>query len=119
VAAALLAGLAWVAVTHHRGADSGRTALAITRIDPMGFGNGFHLITECADHIEVEVSPDAGGSALPQITVWGRPRVGRCDSGAAVSFPISAFRQRADGEPPLTQVVDGASNQVIDLPTRS
>lgn len=117
VAAALIAGLTWVTLTHHRGADAGRTALAITRIDPVGFGNAFHLVTECADHIEVEVSRDAGGSDLPQVTVWGRPRVGRCDSGATVSFPLSAFRRRADGPLPLTQVVDGTTSQVVDVPT--
>ena len=115
VAAAVLVALAWVTLTHHRGADSGRTALAIARVEPTGFGNGFHLITECADHVEVEVSRDAGGSDLPQVTVWGRPRVGRCDSGAVVSFPLSAFRQRAGGPAPLTHIVDGASSQVVPL----
>lgn len=116
VVTALLAVVALAAVVHHGGAASERTALAISRIDPVGDGGDFRLVTECADHVEVEVGRDAGGSDLPQITVWGRPRVGRCDAGAAVSLPPAAFRA-TDGHPPLTQVVDGATSQVVDLPS--
>ena len=71
-------------------------------------------MVECAEDIRVEVGPDAGGSALPQVTVWGRPRVGRCDPGATVSFPEKDFLV-TPGHPPLTKIVDGATSHVVAL----
>ena len=114
VAVCLLGALAWISATHHRGADAGRTALAIQRATPFGFGGGVLLQVECADQVTVERRPDPAGSGLEQITVWGRPRVGRCHPDVRVGFGVGA---RIDADHPAgpLKFVDGASSQVVTV----
>ena len=85
------------------GGGEQRVALAIHEAErPDGI---VVLHVECADDVEVQLSPDPSGSALPQVTVWGDPVVGRCDRKARVSgrdLPGDAF-------------VDGATSQVVTI----
>ena len=113
-AAAWLVGVAIAGVDHHHGIDSGRTPLPIQRATGFGYGNAYRLTVECADDIQVVVGKDHGGSALPEVTVWGRPRIGRCHPDAVVSFPETAF-QSTPHNPPLTKIVDGATSDVVHL----
>ena len=85
----------------------GRTALAIERTGRGGNGT-LVVYTECADIDEVAVTADHGGSPLREVTVWGRPKIGRCASRAEVSVAASE-----------TQIVDGATSMVLDLPGRA
>lgn len=114
VAACLLGASAWVTATHHRGADSSRTALAIQKATSFGFGGGVLLHVECADHVTVERRPDPAGSGLEQITVWGRPRVGRCLPDVRIGFGVGP---RVDADHPAGPIkfVDGASSQVVTV----
>ncbi|MFN8017760.1 MAG: hypothetical protein U0P45_06525 [Acidimicrobiales bacterium] len=69
---------------------------------------------ECATDIEVRQAPDPAGSGLTQVTVWGRPKVGRCDPSDLA----------ADNDLSSDTFVDGATSQVVHvqhscLPTRS
>lgn len=93
VAASVLAGC---------GGDDGRTALAIDRAEVVD--GGIVLLGECADRLEADVSPDPGGSGLTQVTLWGRPRIGRCRARLQVDL-VSA----------PDKIVDGATSMVISV----
>ena len=85
--------------------DSGRTALAITKATATA--TGVTVQTECADHITVEVGPDHGGSALPEVTVWGDPTIGRCHPEVTANVA---------GRP--GSIVDGATSMVVTVDDR-
>jgi hypothetical protein len=91
------------------GTETGRTALAIERTRWAGDGT-LVVSTECARDLEVEVGADHGGSDLTEVTVWGRPEVGRCGPEVAVALP------RDPAGRPATKIVDGATSMVVDLP---
>jgi hypothetical protein len=91
------------------GTDPGRTALAIEATRWAEDGT-LVVATECARLLEAEVGRDHGGSDLPQVTVWGRPEVGRCEPEVVVTVP----RDAAGGLP--TKIVDGTTAMVVDLP---
>lgn len=78
-----------------------RVALAIQKaVRP----NGTVVFTvECATDIEVEQSMDPAGSGLIEVTVWGKPKVGRCDPS----------NQAADNDLGVDRFVDGATSQVV------
>lgn len=101
---AALAALASAAALAPAGcsADAPRTALAI-RSAEMKPG-GLRVTTECATDLEVESGPDHGGSDLLEITVWGRPRMGRCHPSVLVEVP-----------PDQTTFVDGTTSTVVDV----
>ena len=83
-----------------------RTALAIdgaTWLGPTRISVG----TECAMDLVVTVGADHGGSDLPEVTIWGRPRAGRCHPTVTVRLP----RRTA-------KIVDGTTSEVITLPAR-
>jgi hypothetical protein len=84
------------------GRDEDRVALAIDRATVTG--SVVTVRTECAAIDQVAVRPDPAGSGRPEITVWGRPKVGRCHPSARVTV---------DGRP--DKVVDGATGFVVDL----
>src|SRR4051794_11309107 len=58
------------------------------------------LRTECADHLRLDVRRRPGHK--PEVTIWGRPRVGRCQ-------PLLRVRLRSD------QLVDGATSMAVDV----
>lgn len=64
----------------------------------------FRVVVECAEDVTVTVGRDHGGGALPEVTVWGRPTIGRCQSTAEVTVP---------GLP--GKIVDGATSQVVEI----
>ncbi len=113
VAGCLLGAAAWIAATDHRGADAGRTALAIQEATTFGFGGGVSLQVECADQVTIERAPDPSGSGLEQITVWGRPRVGRCHPDAQVAFPLEPVTPGKSRQP--LKFVDGTTSQVVTV----
>ena len=82
------------------GADDGRTALAVRHAEVVD--GGLLVETECSTDLTAEVGPDHGGSGLPEVTVWGRPRTGRCRS--TIRVPIT--------DPP-TMFVDGTTSEVV------
>ena len=85
----------------------GRTALAIEHTSRSADG-ALTVSTECADIDEVVVTADHGGSPLAEVTVWGRPKLGKCKSRIEVSVEASQ-----------SQIVDGATSMVVDLPAWS
>lgn len=91
------------------GTDPGRTALAIEATRWADDGT-LVVATECARHLEAEVGRDHGGSDLLQVTVWGRPEVGRCEPEVTVTLP-----RDATGRLPA-KIVDGTTSMVVDLP---
>ena len=115
VATVVIALVAFVGLTDGYGADSGRTALAISGTEDVGFSADLRLVTECADEVTVEVARDPAGSGLALVTVWGRPRVGRCRAPAYVtSFELQG--QSAAGQTePVRKFVDGATGFVVDI----
>lgn len=92
------------------GADPGRTALAIEGTRWATDGT-LVVTTECAGRLEAEVGPDHGGSDLPQVTVWGRPEVGRC----VAEVTVTLARDTAGRLP--AKIVDGTTSMVLDLPS--
>lgn len=83
------------------GTQQGRTALAIT--SARRTAGRVVLRVECADQLTVERGRDASGSDLVQVTVWGRPRVGRCRPALVLrGLPGDAF-------------VDGTTSQVVHI----
>jgi hypothetical protein len=84
--------------------SDGRTALAIDEVTWHGPG-ALRITTECSTEVEVEVGVDHGGSGLPEVTVWGRPSIGRCRPAVTVRVPRGT-----------TRIVDGTTSLVIDLP---
>ena len=91
------------------GANGDRTALAFTH--PRWNDAGDLVVsTECATDLSVEVGTDHGGSDLWEVTVWGRPAMGRCRPAIEVKLPVEARTAR----PP--KVVDGTTSMVVDLP---
>ena len=85
------------------GGSEGRASLAVdgARRD----GRLVIVTTECADHLAVEVRPDPAGSGLVEVSLWGRPRLGRCQASTAV-----------DGIPAdQPKLVDAATGQVVDI----
>lgn len=88
------------------GAKAGRTALVAN--EPQRLGNGqVQVMVECASSVEATVRAGAGVEALPLVTIWGRPRAGRCQ------IPV-----RLDLPPETTRFDDAASGMVINIPGR-
>lgn len=81
------------------GGGEPRVALAVQRAERAG--DVVLLTVECADDLEVDQQPDPAGSGLPQITVWGSPKMGRCVP------PVAVDALAGD------EFVDGASSQVV------
>ncbi|NLD77583.1 MAG: hypothetical protein GX643_13055 [Acidimicrobiales bacterium] len=109
-AAARLSGLALLAASITVLGACGRnqrTALAIEDVRWHGTA-AILLTTECATDLEVEVGPDNSGTGLTEITLWGSPSVGTCESSLSVSIDAGTAR-----------IVDGATSMVIDLPDRT
>lgn len=80
-------------------------ALAVQRAErPDGI---IVLHVECADDVAVELRADPEGSGLSQVTVWGNPKVGTCDTKARVSGR-DLYGNR---------FVDGATSQVVTIAT--
>ena len=116
IAVVAIAGVAIVGLTDGYGADSGEAALAIGGVHQIGFSAQLQLEVECADHVRVELRDDPAGSGLTQITVWGRPRVGRCTpTDATVNTFELDRRAQANGQRTANKFVDGASSQVVTL----
>jgi hypothetical protein len=66
------------------------------------------LRTACATDIEVEARPDPAGSGLVQVSLWGRPEIGRCRPTVEV--------EGIGGD--ATALVDAATAQVVDIAPR-
>ena len=116
IAVVAIAVVAIVGLTDGYGADSGEAALAISGVHPIGFSAQLQLEVECADHVRVELRDDPAGSGLTQVTVWGRPRVGRCTPTDATLNQFELDRRaQANGQMTATKIVDGASSQVVSL----
>ena len=115
VGACLLGAAAWISATHGLGADAHRTPLAIESATSFGFGGAYRLKVECADHVTVEVRPDPSGSGLPEVTVWGRPRVGRCHPDATFGGGVGPRIDPHNPTPHPRKIIDGATSQVVSL----
>ncbi|HWJ97802.1 MAG TPA: hypothetical protein VNQ33_06550 [Acidimicrobiales bacterium] len=108
--------VAVVGITGGYGADADEAALAIRGTRTVGFSADLQLDVECADHVRVEIRDDPEGSGLDQVTVWGRPRVGRCTPADAMVNTLELDRRAADrGQEPPTKFVDGATSQVVEI----
>lgn len=68
-------------------------------------GPSLRFDTECADVAEISLEPGAGVDGVPLVTVWGRPRTGRCRTEVTVTVP-----------PGTTRVEDATTGMVVDLP---
>jgi len=79
-----------------------RVALAIHRAERLDTGVVIYEV-ECATDLDLGYGTDPLGSGLGQITVWGRPAVGRCTG------TIGDNDQGAD------RFVDGATSQVVEI----
>ena len=79
-----------------------RTALAITATSWVG--PDLVVTTECATEVDADVGVDSGGSGLTEVTLWGKPALGRCSPTIEVSLP-----------PGTSRIVDGTTSTVIDL----
>ena len=102
---AALSAAAWLSAC---GGPAPRTALAIE--DAHWTARGTLVVTtECADDVEVEVGADHGGSDLMEVTLWGRPRVGRCRPSLEVPLDPGVRATRP------SQVVDGTTSMVVDI----
>lgn len=88
------------------GTDRGEVALVIASARQASPTEVEVVSDECADQLRTQVERDAGGSDLPQITLWGRPRPGRCEP-----------RRRARLPAPTTErgIVDGATGTVLPV----
>lgn len=88
------------------GADEDRTALAVrsTRWNERG---ELAVTVECAEVAGREVRPGAGVEGLPLVTLWGRPKIGRCRTEVTLPLP--------DG---TSRIDDAATGKVVDLPPR-
>ena len=106
LAVAWIAGLAIAGLRDGRPVDDARVPLPIERAYPRGFGARIQLQVECATDVEVVIGKDHGGSDLPEITVWGRPKVGRCHPEEAAT---TLGPNRTD------KIVDGATSQVVTI----
>lgn len=86
------------------GAREDRTALAIrsTRWNAAG---DLTVTVECAEIASTDVRPGAGVDGLALITIWGRPKVGRCHPEIAFALPAET-----------TRIDDAATGMVVDLP---
>jgi len=85
------------------GGGEQRVALAIQRAERPDGVVVFHV--ECADDVEVELRSDPAGSGLLEVTVWGDPQVGTCDTkGRASARDLAGDR-----------FVDGATSQVVTV----
>ncbi|MGI8755309.1 MAG: hypothetical protein ACR2MB_05510 [Acidimicrobiales bacterium] len=99
VGVALVGPASWTLVSC--GLHQGRTALAIQSARRP---NATVLLkVECADDIEIDEGPDPAGSGLEQVTVSGRPRVGRCHPSIGLN-DLGGDR-----------FVDGATGQVVEV----
>lgn len=92
------------------GASEERIALAVEHPQWITVANGpqgasLRFDTECADVAEISVEPGAGVDGVPLVTVWGRPRTGRCRPEVVVTVP-----------PGTTRVEDATTGMVVDLP---
>ena len=117
LAFAWLVGIAVAGIDDHHGTDSQVAALPIQGIHQVGFSGVLQLEVECATDIRVDIGQDHGGSDLAEVTVWGRPKVGRCHptSAAVDGFAIERFGLAHPSDPPRTKFVDGATSQVVEL----
>ena len=100
VAAAVV--VAVLALTGCGGGEE-HVALAIERAERPDGTVVLHV--ECADDVEVALGPDPAGSGLPQVTVWGDPKVGTCDTEGRLS----------GSDLPGDQFIDGATSQVVTV----
>lgn len=83
--------------------DEPRTSLAIA--EARRVGDQVVVTTECAVGVEAEVRPDPAGSGLVQVSLWGRPEVGRCEPEVVLDdLPADALK-----------LVDAATSQVVDI----
>lgn len=117
LAVAWLVGVALAGLHHHHPwTDDATVPLPIQKAETIGFSAATRLVVECATDVTVTVGKDHGGSALPEVTVYGRPKVGRCHP--EVLSPLTpAFDPRTDATPPTSpaQFVDGATSQVVHV----
>jgi hypothetical protein len=85
------------------GGGEERVALAID--EARRSGGTVELSTECASSLEVQVRPDPAGSGLAQVSLWGRPELGRCTATIALDeLPADA-----------TKLVDATTSQVVEI----
>lgn len=88
------------------GADQGRTALAVehTRWSPDGT---LVVQTECSEELEAHGATVARQPTIYEVTIWGKPRVGRCHPEMRLSVGTR-----------VTKLRDAAGNQLVELPPR-
>ena len=84
------------------GLHQGRTALAIQSATRLTGGVVVYRV-ECATDVAVSFSRDHGGSDLGEVTITGRPKVGRCHP------------EVGDPEQCCNTFVDGATSQVVHV----
>lgn len=108
VPAKLAAAVALVSIVGLGGCGTRPTETALA-IRSTRWSSDGHLVvsTECAADVRATVGVDHGGSDLAQVTVWGNPRVGRCQPEVEVELP---------GRARPAKIVDGTTSMVIDLP---
>ncbi len=84
------------------GGDEERASLAIEKAE---WADATHLFvfSECAIIDDVEV--DRSGE-LVEVSLWGAPKNGTCNDWVVVKVDAGT-----------TKIVDGATSQVVDLPT--
>ncbi|MEO6989285.1 MAG: hypothetical protein ABI239_11635 [Aquihabitans sp.] len=68
-------------------------------------GPSLRFDTECADVSKATVEAAGGVEGIPLVTVWGRPRMGRCRTEVVVTVPAGTAR-----------IEDAATGMVVDLP---
>lgn len=71
-----------------------------------GEGSALRFDTECADVSKAIVETGGGVDGMPLVTVWGRPRLGRCQTEVVVTVPVGT-----------TRIEDAATGMVVDLPS--
>lgn len=84
------------------GGGEDRVALAVD--EARRTGDVVVVSTECADEVRAELRPDPQGSGLVQVSLWGRPQVGRCQPTTTIEVPVDQ-----------TKLVDAATGQVVDI----
>jgi len=95
-----------VAGTVSCGTDDTETALAIASAHRVTPTTVEVRTDECATDVRAIVERDAGGTDLPQVTLWGHPKRGRCR-------PSIDVRLLGPGAP--AGIVDGATGVVVPV----
>ena len=116
LAVAWIVGIALAGARSGRPVDDARVPLPIEKATVLGFGGNVHLVVECATDVTVTVGKDHGGSALAEVTVWGRPKVGRChpDEASIGGGVHNGLPPGPDGSS-QQKFVDGATSQVVTI----